>query len=185
MLVRLALDTGIHHQQADDDRLAAIDISTPSEYEAFLRRVYGFEAAVEDAIARAGLEPMITHGRCKADLLLADLRNASCPRAHVAIHSAASAIGWLYVIERHTLLSGLICRHIQRTLEGAPVSSLNAYGDAPGIRFRALGDALGVYAQRHSPRSIVSGAGEAFRAQREWYAHGGPQPTTIRTAQAQ
>ena len=190
MLVRLALDTSLHHQPADDDRLAAIDIKSVGEYVTFLRRVYGFEAAVEEAIAGVGLEPMITHGRFKAPLLRSDLEalHVPCdvPRAQVVVRSAAHAIGWLFVVERHTLLAGLICRHIQRTLLAAPTAYLSAYGDTLGIRFRALGDALGAYAQRHSPRTIVSGALEAFRAQRQWYQHGSqPASPIVEEARAQ
>lgn len=176
MLVRLALDTSVHHQHADDDRLAAIEIRTLDEYRYFLRRVFTFEAAVEDAIVGADVEPMFTHGRLKADLLRADLDALGVPwpttLAPVAIRSAAHAMGWLFVLERHTLLAGLIRRHIARTLDTPATRYLAAYDDAPGIRFRALGDALGVYAQRHSPRNIISGAGEAFRAQRQWYMRG-------------
>ena len=182
MLVRLALDTSIHHQQADDDRLSAIELRSVRGYCAFLQRVYGFEAAVEAAIARAGVEPMFTHGRYKAARLRSDLTRlgapADIPLAEISIRSPAHAMGWLFVLERHTLLSGLIRRHVQRTLGDLPVEYLSAYGETPGVRFRALGDALGVCAQRHAPRSIVTGANEAFRAQRSWYEHG-PRPTLI------
>lgn len=181
MLVRLALDTSIHHQQADDDRLSAIEIRSGHAYCTFLQRVYGFEAAVEAAIAGTGIEPMFTHGRFKADHLRSDLaalgaRVPDLPRAEIAIRHPAQAMGWLFVLERHTLLSGLVRRHIQRTLGEPPVDYLSAYGETPGIRFRALGEALGIYAQRHTPRAIVAGASEAFRAQRSWYEHG-PRPS--------
>ena len=180
MLVRLALDTSIHHHQADEDRLSAIEVRSRRGYRAFLHKVYGFEAAAEAAIARTGVESMFTHGRFKADLLRSDLAalgETETPLlAEVAIRSPAYAMGWLFVLERHTLLAGLIRRHIQRTLGDAPVGYLSAYDETPGIRFRALGDALGIYAQRHTPRAIITGANEAFRAQRNWYEHG-PQPS--------
>jgi heme oxygenase len=183
MLVRLALDTSIHHQQADDDRLSGIGVRSGRAYCSFLQRVYGFEAAVEAAIARSGVESMFTHGRYKAALLRSDLAALRVPAddlplAEISIRSPAHAMGWLFVLERHTLLSGLVRRHVQRTLVEPPVEYLSAYGDTPGIRFRALGDALGIYAQRHTPRSIITGANEAFRAQRSWYEHG-PHPTLL------
>ena len=140
--------------------------------------MYGFEAAVEAAIFRAGLEPMITHGRFKADLLRADLTElgvALPALATVTVRTTAHAMGWLFVTERHTLLAGLIRRHVQRTLGAPPVHYLAAYEDTPGVRFRALGEALGVYAQRFSPRNIIAGANEAFRAQRQWYTHDPPR----------
>ncbi|MBA3502763.1 MAG: biliverdin-producing heme oxygenase [Deltaproteobacteria bacterium] len=180
MLVRLALDTSIHQHQADEDRLSAIDLRSNPGYRAFLHKVYGFEAAVEAAIARSGVESMFTHGRYKADLLRSDLAALGATedpiRAEVSIRSPAHAMGWLFVLERHTLLSGLIRRHIQRTLGDVPVGYLSAYNERPGIRFRAFGDALGVCAQRHTPRAIIAGANEAFRAQRSWY-EAGPRPS--------
>jgi len=182
MLVRLALETTVHHQQADDDRLTAIDVNTLDAYRAFLRRVFSFEAAVETAIAAAGIEPMFTNGRFKAELIRSDLFELGCEPPMIAtvnVRSTAHAMGWLFVIERHTLLAGLIRRHIQRTLETSAVGYLSAYDDAPGIRFRGLGDALGVYAQRHSPRSIISGANEAFRAQRQWYTNDSPGDVVV------
>ena len=182
MLVRLALDTSIHHQQADDDRLSAIELRSARGYGVFLQQVYGFEAAVEAAIARADVEPMFTHGRYKSELLRSDLAALGAPvdlpLAEISIRSPAQAMGWLFVIERQTLLSGLVRRHIQRTLADPPVDYLSAYGETPGIRFRALGEALGIQAQRHTPRAIVAGANEAFRAQRSWYEHG-PRPSVV------
>lgn len=188
MLVRLALDTSVHHQQADDDRLTAIDIQTPLDYRRFLRRIYSFEAAVEAAISRADIEPMFTHGRLKGELLRSDLTDLGVTDfpelATVNVRSAAHAMGWLFVLERHTLLSGLIRRHVQRTLENPPDLYLGAYADVPGVRFRALGEALGVYAQRFSPANIIHGANEAFRAQRQWYTHGPPKDEDIQPTDA-
>lgn len=77
----------------------------------------------------------------------------------------------MFVVERQTLLSGLIRRHLCRAmpLEIAAASRyLTAYGDAPGARFRLFGDAVARYARDIAPDAIVAGANEAFRAQRLW-----------------
>ena len=181
MLVRLGLETSIHHAQADEDRLAAMDVKTRAEYRAFLGLAYGFESSVEHAVWRTTeLDGDVLRDRKKAARLRDDLQvlglSASeiedLPRAAVTIHSVAQALGWLFVIERHTLLSGLIKRHLHRALGdgvGGAFAYLSAYGDTPGARFRSLGEQLGRYAETCPPAAIVSGAKEAFRAQRQWY----------------
>lgn len=165
---------------------------TVAEYRAWLARIYGFECAVEDAILRvADLDGGVVLGRDKAELLEEDLlvlgfpgeTLALIPRlAHVPIRSPAHALGWLFVLERATLLAGLIQRQVVRTfgasLAGA-VHHLSAY-DRPGARFRALGEHLGHYARRVTPGSIVASATDAFRAQRQWYGADRPVLDEVR-----
>ena len=74
MLIRLALETGGHHAVADEDRLKVMDAKTRAEYRAYLVRIYGFEAPVEEAIAKvADLEPDLVRERQKVSRLHADL----------------------------------------------------------------------------------------------------------------
>ena len=182
MLVRLALETTLHHPSADEDRLGAMDIATVADYRAFLLRVYGFEAPVEQAIGRiADLDPALLRSRSKTSLLRHDLMALGatseelehvCSFHAIHLRTFAHALGWLYALERHTLVSGLIRRHVLHvlgtTFEGA-TTYLNAYGTTPGARFRALGETLGRYAQEFPPTVIIAAACEAFRAQRQWY----------------
>ena len=182
MLVRVALETSRHHQSADEDRLAALELTTLDDYRAFLARICGFEAAVEAAIARiSDLEPSFVRERQKAALLQQDLRALGMPAESITtlpqpstltIRSGAQALGWMFVLERQTLLAGQIRRHLLRTL-GEPVepacSYFGAYGETPGAKFRAFGAALCAYAHLHAPSAIVAAANEAFRAQRQWY----------------
>jgi heme oxygenase len=179
MLVRLGLETASHHTCAEEHRLAAMDIKTNDQYRAFLSRIYGLEAPVEAAVwAYTELGPRLLHerdkaGRIRDDLLELGLSESdveSLPRATVTVRSVAHALGWLFVLERHTLLAGLIRRHVQYTLGDVGVRYLGAYGETPGARFRELGEELCRYAGWCMPRSIVTGANEAFRTQRLWYA---------------
>jgi heme oxygenase len=183
MLVRLALETANHQQHADEERLAALEIAGVADYRAFLVRVFGFEASVEDALARVtDIEPSFVRDRAKTARLQQDLRAlgmspediATLPRAAtLTIRSAAQALGWLFVIERHTLLHGLLRRHVERTLGDAAHNAttyFQAYGGTPGARFRELGTALCAYAHTYPPATIVAAATEAFRSQRHWYA---------------
>lgn len=182
MLIRLALETGGQHAIADEDRLKVMDAKTRAEYRAYLVRIYGFEAPVEEAIAKvADLEPELVQERQKIGRLHADLVALGLtpevigwlpafPAASINVRSPAQAIGWLYVLERATMLAGLVRRHITRTLGDATATAyLSADGGLPGTRFRALGEALCRHARRASPKAIISAANEAFRAQRQWY----------------
>jgi heme oxygenase len=198
MLVRVALETTIHHAAADEDRLTALDIETVDDYVAVLTRIYGFEAEVETALAKvADLDPNFVRDRAKAARLYQDLVVLGMtsediiplPKVStISIRSGAQALGWMFVLERHTLLSGLIRRHVVRALgeEILPATSyLAAYGDTPGARFRAFGSALCAYAHTYPPAAIVHAANEAFRAQRQWYAtHAVNRPTATAVARA-
>src|SRR4051812_24994539 len=183
MLVRLALETATHQTQSDEDRLTALDIANAAGYRAFLVRVYGFEAAVEAALDKVpDIDMSFVRDRAKTPRLEHDLRAlgmspediATLPRAGtLTIRSAAQALGWLFVIERHTLLHGLLRRHVERTLGDAARNAttyFQAYGGTPGARFRELGAALCAYAHTYPPVTIVTAAKEAFRSQRHWYA---------------
>jgi heme oxygenase len=195
MLVRLGLETRTHHASADEDRLALLDVANIDRYRAFLVRVHGFESVVEEALVRMhGLDRELLASRLKTKALRADLaalgasadeivRLPRCSNVH--LRSAPQAMGWLFVIERHTLLAGVIVRQLVRRLgdqlHGA-TAYLNAYGQEPGRRFRALGDALNACARRHSASAIVAAANECFRVQRQWYAVDSLGTATVRTS---
>lgn len=183
MLVRLALDTRAHHATADGDRLALLERATAARYRAFLATVYGFEARFEEVFASApNIDAALVAARAKRDLLAADLEGlgiadpASLP-ACIAIprfRTPAQAMGWLYVVERNTLLHGLLRRHLAMVIpdEMARASRyLGAYGDTPGARHRDLGFALDVLGSRGPtiPSQLVAAANDAFRCQRIWF----------------
>ena len=180
MFLRLGLETQPHHTTADTDRLAMMEATTVAEYRAALARIYGFESVVETALARM-LEPAIARARSKTDWLRRDLEALGTsaaeldvlPRCTVKLTSPTHALGWLFVVERHTLLAGLIRRHLEQQLgAGLPTTYLAAYGETPGARFRALGETLDEHAAHEPvrPTRIVAAAIEAFRCQHQWYA---------------
>ena len=189
MLVRVAIETNRHHSQADGDRLALMDVRTRVDYHRFLARVFGFESVVEVALARIhDLDPLLLAGflktpRLRQDLLALGADVKLLPVANLPIiRTVPQALGWMFVLERHTLLAGLVRRHLARALptEMETASSyLCAHAESPGARFRAFGDALATQGRRFTPDSIVTAAAEAFRAQRQWYlvAHA---PMTVR-----
>jgi heme oxygenase len=181
MLIRLGLETQQHHAVADADRIALMEAPSPADYRSHLARIHGFEASVEFALGQL-LDPALLRDRCKAHWLRRDLlalgmhpEAIDClPHHTVRLTSVTQALGWLFVIERHILVSGLIRRQLEHRFGGAvadATSYLAAYADTPGARFRSLCSALDEHAGHHAtfPTLIVAAASEAFRAQRLWY----------------
>jgi heme oxygenase len=84
----------------------------------------------------------------------------------------AEALAWIYVVERNTLLHGVIHRHLAHRLPEVSVggSYLACYDRAAGVRWRELGAALDrVACTTQIADRIVAAANHAFRAQRQWY----------------
>ncbi|MBA3394346.1 MAG: biliverdin-producing heme oxygenase [Deltaproteobacteria bacterium] len=192
MLVRIALETRHHHTQADEDRLTLMDACSPAEYRAFLARTYGFESVVEAAmVGIPGPVGALVASRAKTALLRQDLEALGVKPAELdqlprcttvkVIATPSQALGYLFVLERHTLLAGLIRRQLARRLPAeikAASRYLAAYGGSPGLHLRQLGDALGAQARiaANAPSRIVTAANEVFRSQRQWYLASGSFP---------
>lgn len=182
MLLRLAVETRRHHAAADADRLAPMNEPSLAGYRDYLTGVYGFEAAVEGALVQTpelDLQLIRTRtkmGRLQQDLLTLGLERdaiARLPRCALRpFRSAAEAFGWLYVVERNTLLFGLIRRHLAQHLPLTRASAyLSVYGASPGARFRELGGLLNLEAARGPTKlaAIIAGANLAFLCQRVWF----------------
>ena len=183
MLIRLALETRAYHGPADEDRLAMMDLTALPAYGRFLARVYGFEAEAELALSEIPSVASHVHGlRGRIGCLRDDLLNLGLSSLEIdtlarcksiSIKTTAQALGWLFVIERSTLLSGLIKRHLARQLPAAMAATgyLDAYGTSAGERLRRFADMAGDYAGRGiaQPDSIVGGAVRAFETQLSWY----------------
>jgi heme oxygenase len=183
MLSRIGRDTRSHHATADGDRLALMDVASVAEYRAFLARIYGFEDAVESAVAGLCDRDMISAGtRSRLESLRADLvwlgaqeLDSVSRYRGVFVRTAAEALGWLFVIERQTLLAGLIRRYLANRIPNAVPVAARFLDDASrnaGVRFRRFGDALAALAQDHkaSVESIAMAAASAFRHRHVWYA---------------
>jgi heme oxygenase len=184
MLTRLNLETRIHHAEVDADQLAVLDNADPERYREFLIRTYGFEATVESALAvTPDLDRVLDiRERAKAgviatDLLLVGLRPHElaevplCPWLDI-IESIEDALGWLYVVERRTLLHSAILRHltarIPQIVETAS-AYLRCYEGIAGARWRDLGLAFDRVATPANGDRIVAAAHQAFWCQRDWF----------------
>jgi heme oxygenase len=177
MLIRLALETKTHHPAADADRLGLLDDPNTERYRTFLAAVFGFESRFEAVLAQTpGLDPRVARSRAKTERLRNDLAalDATPSRTAVipALRSEAEAMGWLYVVERNTLLHGLLRRHLWREIPSVidrAGSYLAAY-ETPGAHYRDLGLAIDAAALRATPNEIVDAAHAAFACQRCWFA---------------
>jgi heme oxygenase len=131
-LVRLNAATRQWHATVDDSWLELLRPTvTVADYLAQLVRTYGLIAPFESACKYTpALAQLVDKGRLMRagliaqDLLALDLTPSqvasipTCPEITV-FGSAGEAIGWLYVIERTTLLADGLLRHIHDTLPHA------------------------------------------------------------------
>ena len=185
MLARLKDETRAHHAEADATRLSPL--ATPTSvyaYAGYLARIYGFEAPVEDALARsaavAGVLDVSMWMRSRAihaDLIALGIepeRAASLPRFPriPAFPSAAHALGWIYVLDRNAPLHGIVRRHLARRMPGQiDVASMYlATTESLALpRGRTLGAALDQAARTPAAANeVVEAAHLAFRAQQRW-----------------
>lgn len=181
MLVRVMLETRTYHARADEDRLVLLDRRTVAGYRSALARIYGFEAPYEAALAAARVPGELVAPRLKVERLLADLRELGASAAHVArlprcpirpFHSVAEALGWLFAVERNTLLHGQLHRDAAAWIPGCTHAYLGAY-DSPGARMRELGELLdSACLAPATPDRICASAREAFRWQHQWFDAG-------------
>lgn len=186
MLSHIGSETRSHHATADSDRLALMDVASVGEYHAFLARIYGFEAAVENAVsALSDLDLIRANTRSRLECLRADLvalgvhdvESVSTYRG-IFIRTAAEAAGWLFVLERQTLLAGLIRRYLANRIPDVISAAARYLDDASrnaGVRFRRFGDALGKLAQDGTApaESVAVAAVCGFQHQHVWYARMG------------
>jgi heme oxygenase len=189
MLMRLKRDTGPYHVNADNDRLTMLKASADAAtYGRFLARVFGFEAAVEAFFARTeGLGDVVDlRARMHIRLLRADLAAlgiidpSALPRWSIPFpfRYPVEALGWMYVVERNTLLHATIDHHLrsrmpeQLKLAG---SYLSGQVKTTGVRLRELGVAMDtVVKSRELADRCVAAARFAFRYQHGWYDIGSP-----------
>jgi heme oxygenase (biliverdin-IX-beta and delta-forming) len=184
VLTQLNLETRIHHAEVDADQLAVLDQPTPTAYRDFLARTYGFEASVESALAMCpaidrlvDLRPRAKAGLLAADLLALGLRPHELAELPLcswldACDNVSDAMGWLYVVERKTLLHNAILRHLTVRMPAVmPDASayLRCYEGVAGARWRDLGAAFDRAATPATANKIVAAAHQAFWSQRDWF----------------
>jgi heme oxygenase len=186
MLMRLNEETRAQHPDADYPWLDLLSVAgSRTRYVDHLVAVYGFEAPVEAALALTPhlneiipLRPRARSGFIVADLMAMGItasklaRTPQC-REILPFRDLAEALGWLYVIERTTLLHDAVRVHIDARMPGvsAAWSYLSAYRGIASERWLELGEALDSYAITTAcGDAIVEAARAAFDRQRAWFA---------------
>lgn len=188
MLARLAVETHVHHADADIDvdRYLFGARTSRLEYRAFLARLYGFVMPLEAALANVpGLDqlvdvaerskaPALLHDLVALGLELADLAELPQCLAVPGHRGAAGALGWMYVVERPMLATATLRHHLETRLpaEMAHASAyLQLYSGTAGARWRALGVAMDRVAETPAVGDrIVAAASDAFRTLARWRA---------------
>jgi heme oxygenase (biliverdin-IX-beta and delta-forming) len=182
LLARLNEETQCHHPEAnhDVDRYLFASRVTSADYRTFLLRVYGFVASLEQAlVATPGLAGTIdVPARIKAPLVVHDLlalgmtmdELAAWPRftGVPTFRNVASALGWMYVVERPLLSAAVIRGHLATFLPTEMITAsayLGCYAGDVGMLWRELGEVMDRTAVTEAiTNQIVHAAHEGFRA---------------------
>lgn len=185
MLVRLNVATRVHHPEADAPWLALMAREpNRARYTDQLVVTYGFEAPIDASLS---LTPQLTDAvdlrqRSRTGAIVQDLlglgmtpsRIARLPQCSqvVPFRDPAEALGWLYVVERATLLHEAILRFVQGRMRSVSSwSYLSAYDGKASMRWQELGRALDAVATTPAiAEQVVSGARAAFACHRDWHA---------------
>ena len=184
-LVRLNLETGAYHAAADATWRSLLDGEpTRTEYGRRLVATYGFEGPLEAALAYTpGLRSLIdVRARFRAGLIAMDLLVLGFTPSEVArlpecfpmapFSSPIEALGWMYVVERSTLLHAEVRQHLVSCLPDVAraTSYLDAYRDVVGARWHELGHVLDNVARTNRDRdALVAAAHAGFRCVLAWH----------------
>ena len=181
-MLRLNVSTRRWHADVDDPWL---DLLSPAvsrtDYCAQLVRTFGIVAPFESAcrytpnLDDAG--ELLQHnraGRIAQDLLalgLSPAHIAALPQcdAIMTFRSVPEALGWLYVVDRATLLQDGIRRHLRTQLPEAPAAFLSIYDGRIGEHWALFGRWLDRVGERvQSADEVVAAAHAGFATVREW-----------------
>jgi heme oxygenase len=182
-LVRLNLETRPHHAAADEGWVALMRGGIRrQDYVRQLVTTYGFEAPLEAALAYTPHLKLVIdlRARSRAGLLAQDLLELGIDAAELAMlpqctpiapfSAPIEALGWMYVIERATLLHDWLRRHVRANPEIAAASSyVSAYGGETAARWSELGHVLDRVARTERlVDELVAAAHAGFRCLVEW-----------------
>jgi heme oxygenase (biliverdin-IX-beta and delta-forming) len=184
MLMRLNIETRAEHPEADYPWLEMSLDASRSGYIDQLVATYGFEAPLEAAFE---LTPHLGEivkfrQRCRSGLIVEDLLALGVTPSKIArlppckyiapFRDQAQALGWMYVIERATLLHETVRTNIASRIQRLSAwCYLSAYQGVAPLRWQDFGRALDAYAITPAASDqIVASAREAFKCQRDWFA---------------
>lgn len=184
LLLKLSIATRQWHADVDDPWL---DLLRPavavSDYLGQLVRLYGLIAPFESALRYTpGIEPFVdVHQLSRAGLLAKDLLSLGLSPSQVAsipacealttFRGPTEAIGWLYVVERSTLLQDGIRKHLLRHLPQIECACayLTTYDRRAGNHWQEFGGLLDrVGSTEDQAAEVLEAATAGFDAARRW-----------------
>jgi len=194
VLTKLNLATRQWHAHVDDAWLGLLrpDV-TQGDYLAQLVRTYGLVAPFESAcMYTRGVTKLLEYRQLlRAGLIAQDIlalgippnrvsRIPTCP-AVTMFRDVGEALGWLYVIERSTLLQEGVKRHLLDTLPHVAhaCAYLSAYEGRVSDHWNAFGRMLDrAAAQLDIEDAILNSAEEAFAHTKQWLTTAASSRTT-------
>jgi heme oxygenase len=184
LLLRLNRETLGHHANADAtwQELLGPEVSR-DDYIDQLIRVYGFEAPLEGALAYApDMNKLERREQARSGLIVEDLlvlgmrpaqiaQLAQCPEVR-PFGDSLHALGWLYALERATMIHGTLRRHLISTFPDIvrATTYLAAGESSTAERWRELGGVLERVATSPALEDrIIAGAHAALASQCRWF----------------
>jgi heme oxygenase len=184
ILMKLNLATRQFHADVDEPWLALLDKKVAvADYLNVLVRTYGLLAPFESACRYTTGIPRVVDGHFlqRAGLIAQDLLTLGLSPMQVAViptcpdltifRSIGEALGWLYVVERSTLLQDGIRRHLLQTLpQVEPATSyLATYEGRANEHWLQLGRLLDhAISSADVEREALESATNAFATCRTW-----------------
>lgn len=179
-LQQLNLATRHYHAEVDRPWLSLLlPTVSRADYCGVLVRMYGFIAPCESVASYTPGVHRLLDGRARAGLIAQDLLTLGLSPAQVAtlphcssitsFDSAAEAFGWLYVIERSTLLHEGIRRHLLaqlRDVEGA-CTYLSAHDGRGWTAFGRMLDSVAT--DDMQSHALVAAAIRGFETLGAWF----------------
>ena len=183
LLMRLNVATRRWHADVDESWL---DLLSPTvsraDYLAQLVRTYGFVAPFESACKYTPFLERALDFRPRAGLIAQDLLSlglapaqiATIPQCHAmtTFRDVREAIGWLYVVERATLLHDGIRRHLVARLPelANACAYLSAFDGRVGEHWNTFGRTLDrVGAKPDAALEIMAAANAGFACMKQWF----------------
>jgi len=172
--------TALTHQALEQRMMALIhQIRSGEDYASFLRLMYGYYATVEDRIADfvGNRPPRDFKKRRKADRLLWDINQFSTPGTMdlcqdlPVVHSYASALGAMYVLEGSVLGGKIIARMIKGQLdaqESPGYSFFLGYGEDTGAMWQAFKEDLEQPFDDQEKEEVIQAAADTFVRFKQW-----------------
>ena len=181
LLERLKTETRPAHDRIEK----AIDlnrrIASRDAYRDLLIRFYGFHRAWENAASPLAPDRVFFRRRCKADLLVQDLKALGLdageiiqlPQCHplMPLPAPEAVLGSMYVVEGSTLGGAIIAKEVERKLgfgRETGCAYFRSYGRDTAAMWKSFGRVLQAASSPQTDDLIVASAQDTFTVMHDW-----------------